>query len=313
MRILITGSTGFLGGSLGRLAAQAGHEIAGAGRAPSAGDDWPGTYARVEDELDGISEVIDAFSPEVIFHAAGSASVGASFEDPFRDFRGSVLTCEKLFEGIRRSRVRPLIFVPSSAAVYGNVESLPIGEFASVSPISPYGLHRSVCETLARGWADAFGLRIVVFRFFSVFGPRQRRLLIWELFQQLAGASEEVIIEGTGAESRDFLYIDDAARAFLQLSQTLSESSARYFEIVNLASGHETTVAALADHLREIVAPHKKIRYRGLLRPGDPAHWRADISKLTSMISDWRPQPLFDSLAVCIQCWRERTVLHHGA
>jgi UDP-glucose 4-epimerase len=313
MRVLVTGSTGFLGGSFGRFAARSGHEISGVGRSIEPPGDWPGQYSRVASELTGISEVIDEFSPHLIFHGAGPASVGASFEDPFTDFQASVLCSERCFAAVHRSSCRPLIFIPSSAAVYGNADSLPINESAPLQPISPYGIHKSICETLARGWADAFGLRVVVCRLFSVFGPAQRRLLTWELFQQLSHGSEPVTIEGTGAESRDFLYVDDAANAFLQLAESLAHAPPGYFEIVNLASGEETTVAALANHLRELVAPRKEIRYRNLVRPGDPRHWRADIEKLSSIIPGWRPQPLFNALETCVSSWQQSAVLHHGA
>ena len=313
MRILITGSTGFLATSFARFAARSGHEIAGIGRASETSGAWPGVYVQVHDDVAATTEVIDRFSPEILFHGAGTASVGASFEDPLQDFEGSVLTCEKLFAAVHRSTCRPLIFIPSSAAVYGNVESLPINESAPLRPISPYGVHKSICESLARGWAQAFGLRIVICRLFSLFGPGQRRLLIWELFQQLSQTVEHVTIEGTGSESRDFLCVDDAANAFLQMAEALSQAPAGYFEIVNLASGEQTTVAALAEHLRKLLAPGKEIRYRGLVRPGDPLCWQADIGKLTSIIPDWRPQSLFDALEMCIDSWQQSAILHHGA
>ena len=313
MRLLVTGSTGFLGGAFGRIAARNGYEVIGVGRSAEAGDDWPGAYLRVDDQIESISATIAATSPEVVFHGAGTASVGASFSDPYGDFQGSVVTCMNLLEAVRRSTCRPLVFIPSSAAVYGNADSLPINESAPITPISPYGLHKSMCEMLARGWASAFGLRVVIGRLFSVFGPTQRRLLIWELFHHLTGELADVTIEGTGSESRDFLYVDDAASAFLQLAEVLREGTAGYFEIVNVASGEETTVARLANNLRDMVAPQKQIRYRGLVRPGDPSHWRADISKLTSMLPDWRAQPLPEGLATCIKSWREPTALQHGA
>jgi UDP-glucose 4-epimerase len=313
MRILITGSTGFLGGSFGRFAARSGHEITGIGRSDQTSGDWPGAYAQVNNDVARTAEVIDGFCPDIVFHGAGTASVGASFQDPFLDFQGSVLTCENLFAAVHRSNCRPLIFIPSSAAVYGNADSLPIDESAPLNPISPYGLHKSICETLARGWADEFGLRIVVCRFFSLFGTLQRRLLVWELFQQLSQKSEPVTIEGTGSESRDFLCVDDAANAFLKMSQTLCQAPAGYFEIINLAGGEETTVADLAEHLRKVLGARNEIRYRGLVRPGDPLRWRADISKLISIIPDWRPQSLRDALQLCIDSWQQSAVLHHGA
>ena len=313
MRILITGSTGFLGGSLGRVAARAGHEVIGTGRSSEPTNDCPGSYSSSDGSAESICEIANASSPDIVFHGAGTASVSASLQDPIQDFEGSVVTCANLLEGIRRSDCRPLIFIPSSAAIYGNADSLPIGESAPSRPISPYGVHKSMCETLARGWAEAFGLPIIVCRLFSVFGPTQRRLLIWELFNQFSGPTDAATIEGTGSESRDFLYVDDVADAVLRLAGAPESRAPGYFEIVNMASGEETTVATLANHIRDLVAPGKQIHYRGLVRPGDPSNWRADTSKLTSMIPGWRPRRLLDALDSCVQSWQEASVFQHGA
>lgn len=315
MRVLITGSTGFVGGALGRFAARAGHTVMGTGRSPEPGREWPGFYATSDASAESVSEVVSSFSPDVLFHAAGTASVGASLADPLADFRGSVVVCANILEGIRRSGTSPLIFIPSSAAVYGNPDALPINEAAATKPISPYGVHKAMCETLARGAADGFGLRIVVCRLFSIFGAEQRRLLIWELFKQLSGASEVAWLEGTGSESRDFLHVDDVAAAVFQLAEKiLPDSPAGYFEIFNLASGEETSVVDVAEQIRDLVAPGKDVRCRGTARPGDPVNWRADISKIRAIIRSWKPRPLIDALNDCLGSWQqESNVFQHGA
>jgi UDP-glucose 4-epimerase len=315
MRILITGSTGFLGGSLGRFAARAGHEVTGTGRSSESTSAWPGRYLRTGGGAAAICEIVNAYSPDVLFHASGTASVSASLTDPISDFQGSVVTCADMLDGVRRSHRRPLIFLPSSAAVYGNPDSLPIGEAAQSKPISPYGLHKSMCETLAAGWAETYGLRIFVCRLFSLFGVTQRRLLVWELFKQLDAAGDVAWLDGTGAESRDFLHIDDVAEAVLQLADGhVNNAPEGHFQIVNVASGEETIIADLARQIRNMIAPEKEIRCRGAARPGDPTNWRADISRLRALIPSWKPRPLLDALHDCLKSWQqESSVFQHGA
>src|SRR5713226_5868342 len=167
MKVLITGSTGFIGGSLGRYGAQAGHTVMGTGRSPEPSNEWPGLYQPNDTTAESLSEIISNFAPDVMFHAAGTASVGASLADPLADLQAAALTCANVLEGVRRSGAQPLVIIPSSAAVYGNPQSLPVKENAPLQPISPYGFHKAVCEMLAREYAECFGVDVIICRFFS--------------------------------------------------------------------------------------------------------------------------------------------------
>ena len=303
MRILSTGISGFIGGSFGRYAVQRGHEVAGSGRKKQSSEEWSGLYTPITSS-DELCDLINDFRPDVVVNAAGTASVGASVEDPLNDFRGSVQTCAEVLDAVRRSETRPLVLVPSSAAVYGNPASLPISEDAALQPISPYGFHKATCELLAREYAECFGLKVLVCRFFSVFGPAQRRLLVWELYQQLAGPEKIAWLTGTGEETRDFLYIEDLAAALLGLIDEFQQSDRNYL-LVNVASGVETSVLHLAEMIRDLVAPEKEIRCRGRLRKNDPLRWRADISRLQTLLPTWRPRTLQEGLADCATAWRQ--------
>ncbi|MDT7605057.1 MAG: UDP-glucose 4-epimerase [Acidobacteriota bacterium] len=310
MRILITGSNGFVGGAFGRYASRAGHEVIGVGRASQASRGWLGTYAQADAVSADLSPLVRDFAPDLLFHAAGTASVRASLDAPLQDLRASVLSFANALEAVRRSGATTLVLFPSSAAVYGDPAQLPVGEDAHARPISPYGFHKAACELVAREYSDCFRLRVAVCRLFSVFGAAQRRLLVWELYQQFAGAGETVWLEGTGEETRDYLHIDDVSTALLALAETqlaAPPATSASFLTVNVASGAATRVISLAEQLRALVAPSKEIRTRGAARPGDPRAWRADISRLRALAPKWQPAPLTDSLARCVAEWREET------
>jgi UDP-glucose 4-epimerase len=307
LRLLITGSNGFVGGSFGRFAVRAGHEVLGVGRASQPLRAWPGAYAQADAASADLSPLVRDFAPDVLFHAAGTASVAASLDAPLQDLRASVLSFANVLEAVRRSGASPFVLFPSSAAVYGDPARLPVGEDAPVRPISPYGFHKAACELVAREYADCFGVRVAICRLFSVFGAAQRRLLVWELYNQFAGAGETVWLAGTGEETRDYLHIDDAAAALLQLAAAqlaARDSAGADFITVNVASGEATRVASLAAQIRALVAPTKEIRTRGGARPGDPKAWRADLTRLRALIPAWQPAPLTDSLARCVVEWR---------
>jgi UDP-glucose 4-epimerase len=311
VKILVTGSNGFFGGGFGRHAARAGHELLGAGRASQPSEGWPGSYAQADVSTSDLSELFSSFRPELILHAAGAASVGASLKSPLDDLRASVLTWSNALDSVRRSGARPLVVFPSSAAIYGDPRTLPVGEREPARPISPYGYHKAACELLAREYAECFGLPVIVCRLFSVFGESQRRLLVWELYRQLADASPVAQLEGTGHETRDYLHVEDAAAAVLELAEGFMSGDKRFMKgskravctTVNVASGEETRVLDLAEHIRSLVAPSKEIRCLGLARAGDPQRWRADISLLRTLAPRWHPRPFGERLARCVAAW----------
>jgi UDP-glucose 4-epimerase len=210
-----------------------------------------------------------------------------------------VLTWANVLESVRRSRRRPLLLFPSSAAVYGNPLTLPIAEQAAIAPISPYGFHKAACELLAREYAECFGLHIVVGRLFSLFGPRQRRLLLWELYRQAAAGGPEIVLRGTGEESRDYLHIDDVAAIFLHLASLDLPG----LTIVNVASGEETNIRDLARMIARAAPVDCRITALGVTQPGDPVRWRADTSSLARLGSP-QSRPLAEGIAACVKAWQ---------
>ncbi len=291
---------------MGSHSARMGHDVLGIGRASQPGPDWPGTYVQTDVATSDLASILRDFKPNVILHAAGTASVGASIASPLDDLRASMLTWANMLDGVRRSGLNPLLLFPSSAAVYGAAVQLPINEDSPATPLSPYGFHKAACELLAKEYAQCFDLRIVVCRLFSVFGPSQRRLLVWELFRQAAGPSDAIRLSGTGDETRDYLHSEDVAQALLDLAEgTFSRLESGQCETINIGSGEETKVLDLAAVIRDLVAPGKQIAVRGEVRPGDPRNWQADIARLRLFAPLWQPRALQQGLSDCIRVWRD--------
>ena len=306
MRVLITGSTGFIGRSLGRFAILSGHEVLGLSRAARPSVDWSGRYLHMDVAQTDLSPVVRDFAPHVIVHAAGTASVAASLEDPLKDFRTAIVTWINTLDSVRRAGIQPVVIFPSSAAVYGNPDLLPVREDCPMRPISPYGFHKVASEFLAQEFAQCFGLDILICRFFSVFGPAQRRGLIWEIYKQCVGPEPVVWLQGTGKEARDFVHIDDLASAlFLLIEQRLQAQHGSRCLTLNIASGEATEVLPLADQLRDLIASTKSLQCHGLEREGDPDRWSADISLFTSLAPRWEPKPLALRLRQCVAAWQK--------
>jgi UDP-glucose 4-epimerase len=299
MRWLITGGNGFLGFSVADYLAQAGNSVAGLTRKA----ELPNWFRRLKypTSIEALAEVIRGEHPDCILHAAGAASVGGSWETPARDFVDSVVAWHALLEATRQSGLKPILFLPSSAAVFGNPNRLPISENALCKPISPYGFHKLVCEQLAEEYAVLWEMPIVICRLFSVFGPRQRRLLVWELVEQIFSNLPMIHLQGTGLEERDYLAITDVAKAFELLAKRRVSNSLQTF---NLGSGRSLRVVDLIEVLQRLTGVPKPVVLGRSGRHGDPLHWRADNLRLREVLPNWRPRPIEDGLVECLAAWK---------
>ena len=116
---------------------------------------------RILDDVDGV------------FHLAAQPGVRGSWGNAFAHYvRDNIMASQRLFDVAAPKRLR--VVMASSSSVYGNAPTYPTREDASLRPVSPYGVTKEACESLARTYVECFGLQIVLLRYFSVYGPRQR-------------------------------------------------------------------------------------------------------------------------------------------
>lgn len=299
MRVLITGSNGFIGSAVVAGALAAGHEVAGMARSATPLVELAAYYSS-DLSVAALSHAIREFKPEAIVHAAGAASVAASFSAPLDDMQGGLRPWSHVLEAARISDIRPHVVFLSSAAVYGNSSLGALVESQEPSPISPYGYHKVLCELLAREYATCFSVPISVARLFSVFGPRQRRLLVWDIFRKATGKPELFQFDGTGEERRDFLCVTDVASGLLALAAQKPTKGVATF---NLARGESTSVRTMAESVSKYAGYVRQPTFSGKVRIGDPSVLAADVSRLRGHVPGWQAQPLADSLADCVQSW----------
>lgn len=263
--MLVTGASGFLGSYISDGLAEAGHEVARSTRADLAADKLGALLARTR--------------PELVVHCAGPASVGDSLVDPLTDFRGSTGLLAELLEALRSADVRPRFLLLSSAAVYGNPELLPVSEAARIAPVSPYGFHRAASELVLAAHGRAFGLPSAVMRIFSAYGEGLRRQLLWDVC--VKGLKDgEIHLSGTGNETRDFIHARDVAQAVVRVAAEGAFAGEAY----NGGTGSETSVKTIALLLAgELGIDASLVSFDGVARVGDPAHWRADVTRLARL------------------------------
>jgi len=278
---IVTGSSGFLGSRIAGLLVEDGYRVVGVDRGPeSAAGVVPVSVSLPDPALD---DILVAEQPTLIVHAAGPASVGHSVDDPRADFEGSVRVHVHLLDSVRRCAPDTRVIALSSAAVYGNPVALPVTEDAPLAPISPYGYHKVMCESLLHEYSSLYGIKTCALRVFSAYGAGLRRQLLWDVCTK-AAHDQAVRLFGTGHETRDFVHADDVARAVRVLANRASFDGEPY----NVASGQETSVREIAELIVGHVSPGKPIEFSGEQRGGDPLRWRADIARIGSL--GFRPE-----------------------
>jgi UDP-glucose 4-epimerase len=180
-----------------------------------------------------------------IVHLAAQTSVTRSVESPLTDIRVNYVGTLQVLEYARAMNVRSVVF-SSSAAVYGDVEELPVRESMPTRPLSPYGIDKRASEMLLEYYWRVHGLPSTAFRFFNVFGPRQDPRSpysgVISVFADRAMAGSTINVFGDGEQTRDFIYVADIARAIVTACMSQSEG----FATANLGTGVETSVNQLA-------------------------------------------------------------------
>jgi UDP-glucose 4-epimerase len=303
--VLVTGGFGFLGRAVARKFKESGFRVVGVGRGHWAPEE---SLARGFDvwlnagvTLPGLMTIKEPF--DVIVHCAGNGSVGYSLTNPLQDFSKTVGSTVDLLEYVRLSATAPLIVYPSSAGVYGAVEDRPIREIDRLNPISPYGYHKRIVEELLESYSRTYGINVGIIRFFSIYGPGLTKQLLWDASAKLRGsATVPATFWGTGSETRDWIYIEDAADLVLARSRHPER-----YSVINGASGVRTTVGETLAQLSQALGAKVSYKFSGMVREGDPRFYHADISRAAQL--GWSPRtPLARGIASYVQ-W----LLNHGS
>jgi UDP-glucose 4-epimerase len=222
--------------------------------------------------------VLTQHGPHACIHCAGGASVDDSMRNPEADFlAGPVITFE-LLEAVRRLTPECLVVLLSSAAVYGNPDALPVSESQPPSPLSPYGFHKLQCEQLCTEYHRVYGTATAIARIFSAYGAGLRKQVLWDI-SRAALANERLLLRGTGNESRDFVHGRDVAAGL----RAIAENGSRAAAVYNLASGEETTIRSLAALLLDAMGIQRRVGFDGIVPPGTPLNWRADIREIEGL------------------------------
>ena len=220
-----------------------------------------------------LEEVFSSASFDQVIHLAARAGVRPSLQEPALFQRVNVEGTVQLLEAGRLHGVNKFI-IASSSSVYGVNSKVPFSENDPIfSPISPYAASKLACEALGHVYHHVYGLDVVLLRFFTVYGPRQRPDLAIHKFAALMSAGEPIPVFGDGSAARDYTYIDDTVQGIMAC--TRREFG---YQIYNLGESQTVQLNRLIELLEHALGRRAVIR-RLPPQPGDVPLTCADIAK----------------------------------
>ena len=260
MRITVTGGAGFIGSHLVDRLIEDGHTVQVIDNLYTGNKEFVHSKAQFV-ELDirdpKLYSVLEEFRPDYIFHEAAQTEVSTSMSDPMLDCDINLMGLINLLNAAVKLNIKKFL-MPSSAAVYGNLDTLPLNEDMIGNPSSFYGLTKLTAEHYLRIYHEAFGLPYVCYRYSNVFGPRQGNGGeggVISIFAKAIVQGSPIIIYGDGKQTRDFIYVDDVVEANILGMQH------QVIGIYNVSTGISSSVNLLVDEFRNISGKDIEVVY----------------------------------------------------
>ncbi len=287
MSILVTGGAGFIGSHIARALAAQGKSVRifdnfSTGKEENL-EDLAGRVEVIRGDLRDMKILESALIGVThVYHEAAVGSVPRSIADPFETQTANVNGTLNLLWKAREAGVRRVV-IAGSSSVYGDTPGMPRVETLMPSPLSPYALSKLSQELFGKIFTKTYGLETVTLRYFNIFGPYQdpdsEYAAVIPRFIRAILSGEPVTINGTGTQSRDFTYVENAVLANLLAMETTSGIG----EAFNVGCGASYSILDLVKNLSEILGISPEIRFNPP-RAGDPAASQADISKAKSLL-----------------------------
>jgi UDP-glucose 4-epimerase len=301
MRILVTGGAGFIGSHVVDAFIEAGHHVAvvddlSTGRRSNLNP--RAAFYQMDIRSPALGDLFRQERPSVVSHHAAQVDLRRSVVDPVFDADVNVLGSLNVLECCRACGVRKVIYISSGGAVYGEPAYLPCDEDHPIQPLAPYGASKYIVERYLYLYREVHRLDYTVLRYGNVYGPRQDaqgEAGVVAIFAAQMLDDGKLVINGSGDQERDFVYVEDCARANLL---ALDRGSGGVY---NLGRGQGTSVNRIFELLKGITG------YRG-----DPVHGPPKAGETFRILLD--PARARDDLGwqptVDLQAGLQRTVAY---
>ena len=302
MRVLVTGGAGFIGAGLVERLLAEGEEgdviddlstgsLANLGPARTMADGRL-SFHRLDIRHPGLGDLVQQRQPEMIFHLAAQADVRVSVENPALDAEINILGSLHVCQAALAAGTRKVVFAGSGGTLYGVPEALPVAETHSRRPVSPYGVAKKAVGDYLHYYKEIQGLDYTVLALANVYGPRQDphgEAGVVAIFAGKLLAGEVPTIFGDGAQTRDFVFVDDVVDATLHALFTPTPDAGTF----NVGTGRETSTARLLEILQE--AAGTAIEARQVELQAGELQASALDSSLIERDLGWRPTVVIEA------------------
>ena len=307
MKILLTGGAGFIGSYVLRAYLQEGYEVTvvddlTTGRREAV-PDGVSFFQNDICDLEALQEIFQRVRPDVVNHHAGLVSVRESAHDPDRYMAVNLRGTQNVLHAAQESGVRTFIFTSSGGAVYGEATQQPVSEDQTLNPLSPYGESKALAERLLQAQDSRF--KMVILRYGNVFGPGQDPRHdngVIAIFTHALQHGTPITIYGDGSQVRDFVFVEDAARA------NLSALQANHGGIYNIATGQGRELLQVGHQISEALG----VDFQASFHSAHPYEVQTNVLEVSRAEHGlgWRAAVSFEEGLKRTHTWLQEAITH---
>ena len=277
-RILVTGSSGFVGTNLVEELKRQDADVLTL-------TDHGGRRIDIRDQQRVEAIINEIRNIDIVYHLAAITSVPVSFENPRETYDVNVLGTLNILELCRSCNAEKIVF--ASSYVYGQPQYMPIDEEHPLQPTNPYARSKILGEELCRAYNTDFGVKCIILRPFNIYGPRQdKNFLIPSIIAQLRYGKIDL---KDPAPKRDFIYISDIIDAYLKVGEFNGD-----FDVFNIGYGKSYSVKEITEMIVQLYGKDVKINYKNERRKNEIMDTIANIKKANEKLG-WTPSVDIDN------------------
>jgi nucleoside-diphosphate-sugar epimerase len=284
MKVLVTGSAGFIGSTLCERLISEGFNVVGI-------DSLNNNYSKnikiknletllnlknfkfMNENIINTDFKVLMKDIDVVFHQAATAGVRSSWGTNFREYvNNNIIATQYLLENVKNLKLKKFIFA-SSSSVYGDADEYPSKITTLTKPVSPYGVTKLSSENLVNTYSHNYEIPSIALRYFTVYGPRQRPDMGFHKFLISALNNKKIIVYGDGNQVRDFTYVDDIVEANIQALNSSHDGL-----IYNIGGGSIITINECLKHIENLTGKTLDKEYI-VSQKGDVFKTQADITE----------------------------------
>ena len=242
-------------------------------------------------DREAVKKIFDENKIDVVMNLAAMAGVRPSIENPCLYQEVNCLGLQNILEEMKLHNVKNGVLA-SSSSVYGNCKEVPFKEDMIVDyAISPYAATKKANEVMAHVYHKLYDMNIIMLRFFTVYGPKQRPDLAINKFTRLMLEDREIPMFGDGTTSRDYTYVDDIVDGIIK-SCEYTLNNEKVYEILNIGNSSPTSLKEMINTIARVLEVEPKIKQLPM-QPGDVDRTYADITKAKKLIG-YEPKTTFE-------------------